>query len=582
MKASFCTLLSLSFFCSSAAFAASSSGKYIWTDAQGLQASTSCQISLQTQIPFAVAAHQDLTGSETLKGTQGQSKALVPDRSLIGLLNGTSPASTHTVQVVAISANAKTAGVKNLATRGDQGLLAETALQDSDGYVLEIRDRSEKIKTVAGKEISLNSTFWQVAMDGDKYVTLACGQGAALKNYIAFNVFVKESTDPVAQVGVALSDTQVLKSLRLFTSEEAERILNGEDADDKAADKTAPATSLAPARSVGIGAGSGSASGGTSSGTADKSAVKAGTSAPAVPVPTPRPTFTESKNTAATVTTTTPAQKDLTVTGVPVANGSLDYIVCTQNGPLSVRSENLKQILFSAAQFESVKPVQSWDGQKQKDYVQVQFPQRSNKTGWVASSYIKLKSECSSYKEKSQTKATAPAVKVTGLKDPNCCVFPTTVRPTTSYRSGMRRFRAGRGGGKRLHAACDLYRHNADPAVAVTAGTVIRDRYYFYQGVYAIEVQHSGGFVVRYGEILGKAAPGVAKGKKVNPGQTVGYIGTVNSGCCAPMLHFELYSGSAKGALSQFARRPFQRRSDLMDPTEYLRKWEKARFGKAY
>lgn len=565
------------------AHGAATTGQYLWSDLKGFQPAASCQISLQQQIPFVISAQADanLNGSEALKSTQGITRAAIPDRSLLELLNS-SASSLTAVQVISVPTNARLQNLKSPAVRADQGLMDGKALQEIDGYVVEISSSgSQKIRSFQDKELSVQKTYWQVAMQGDRYVTMNCeGQKQAA---IAFNVFTSDSLQPVATVGVPLSDTGILKATRIYTAEEAERLLNGEDtegASTPTADKTAnTATAGTTAKFTNGGLTrtyqenlnakqdiAASTTRSSTPGSTTSAVTPGGTTASGlIPVPQTRPDL--------------PATA--TVSGVPEVSGSLDYLVCTQSGGLSVRDESLKKVLFSADQFEEVKPVQSWDGQSNKDYVQVQFPKRSNKTGWVARRYVELKSKCSSYKETPAQPAVSSA-KVSGIDDAACCVFPTKERPTVSYKTGMRRFRYPRSKGRRLHAACDLYRNRGDAAVAVTNGTVIRDRYYFYQGVYAIEVKHSGGFVARYGEILGKAAAGVRKGASVKPGQTVGYIGKVNSGCCSPMLHFELYSGKAKGALSQLRSRPFQRRSDLLDPTDYLSKWEKARFGKAY
>ena len=144
----------------------------------------------------------------------------------------------------------------------------------------------------------------------------------------------------------------------------------------------------------------------------------------------------------------------------------------------------------------------------------------------------------------------------------------------------MRAFEASRSGGRR-HAACDLYRTTNEAAVSVAAGKVVRSQYYFYQGTYAIEVEHVGGKVARYGEITGKSASGTGINQYVKAGQTIGYIGKVNSGCCTPMLHFEIYSGTADGDLTRSGNK-FNRRSDLLDPSPYLRDWERAKFGTSY
>ena len=46
------------------------------------------------------------------------------------------------------------------------------------------------------------------------------------------------------------------------------------------------------------------------------------------------------------------------------------------------------------------------------------------------------------------------------------------------------------------------------------------------------------------------------------------------------MLHFELFSGKGSGSLSGGGE--YKRRWDLLNPTERLRKWEKAKFGSNY
>lgn len=144
----------------------------------------------------------------------------------------------------------------------------------------------------------------------------------------------------------------------------------------------------------------------------------------------------------------------------------------------------------------------------------------------------------------------------------------------------MRRFRAGRSGGHRLHAACDLYRVKQEDITAIAPGTVLR-KYAFYQGTAVMEVRHPGGFIVLYGEIMFKDAPNTRAGSEIKAGQVVGYMGQVNSGCCEPMLHFELYSGTGHGPMLGW-RNAYKRRPDLINPTAYLQRWEKAKFGQSY
>jgi len=274
-----------------------------------------------------------------------------------------------------------------------------------------------------------------------------------------------------------------------------------------------------------------------------------------------------------------PASDDLPP-GVEITSGPLDYVVCTSSQTLNVRDESLAKILFVVSRFDAVKPVQSFGTDRLKKtisgveytFTKAEFPNTlgSLKVGWVAEKYLKARAECPGAGQAELPKET----------ETNAWTFPTMKRATTSYKEGMRRFKASRSGG-RLHAACDLYRVTGEQAVAISDGKVIRDRYYFYQGTYAIEVKHTGGKVARYGEITGKSAPNIGLNKTVKISQPIGYIGKVNSNCCEPMLHFELYSGTATGALSQSGN-SFQRRKDLIDPTKLLVDWEKLKFGTSY
>lgn len=267
--------------------------------------------------------------------------------------------------------------------------------------------------------------------------------------------------------------------------------------------------------------------------------------------------------------------------GLASNEGAMEYVACIDGAELNVRDESLNKILFTAGRFEKLKPVQSFGTDKvQKTidgkvytFVKVQVESRpmDANTGWIADQYLKLRSQCAGAQVADDTPVLAPN---------DAWNFPTHARPTANYKSGQRKFKAGRSGG-RLHAACDLYRKKNDVAQAVSGGKVIRDRYYFYQGTYALEVKHTDGKVVRYGEITGTAASGTSSGATVQSGQTIGYIGKVNSNCCEPMLHFEMYSGNKSGALTTSGN-SFQRRSDLIDPSAYLTEWEKAKFGTNY
>lgn len=146
-------------------------------------------------------------------------------------------------------------------------------------------------------------------------------------------------------------------------------------------------------------------------------------------------------------------------------------------------------------------------------------------------------------------------------------LFPLAFRPQESYHERPRSFGAPRKGGQRSHAGCDLYAPVGTPVRAVADGTVL-NFYLFYLDTYALEVDH-GDFLVRYGEIGSDPAPGVRVGERVEAGQVLGTVGRLR-GLAVSMLHFEMYEGTATGALTRRDRPPFQRRVDLMDPTPHL------------
>lgn len=274
--------------------------------------------------------------------------------------------------------------------------------------------------------------------------------------------------------------------------------------------------------------------------------------------------------------------------GIEIQNGLLDYVVCIDGSALNVRDESLNRVLFTVPRHATAKPVQSFgidrfskviDGVNYT-FIKSDFPLANGtpRVGWVAEKYILPRSQCAGATQNTPPVFTTPTTP--SAPTASGWTFPTILRPSSSYREAQRRFGAARSGG-RLHAACDLYRVTNEQAVAINGGTVIRDKYYFYEGTYALEIKHTDGKVARYGEITGQNAPNVATNKSVTTGQTIGYIGKVNSGCCTPMLHFELYSGSLTGSLTQGGN-GYQRRQDLIDPTNLLMDWEKAKFGQSH
>jgi murein DD-endopeptidase MepM/ murein hydrolase activator NlpD len=145
--------------------------------------------------------------------------------------------------------------------------------------------------------------------------------------------------------------------------------------------------------------------------------------------------------------------------------------------------------------------------------------------------------------------------------------FPFKVEPTQDFRTGGRQFGAPRQNG-RLHAGCDLFQAPGTEIYAVDDGRVIQDPYKFYDGTYALEIDH-GSFVVRYGEIDPAIVPGIKANAEVIKGQLIAKVGKLQR-LGLSMLHFEMYSSSSSGELTVGENESFKRRTDLMDPTDFL------------
>ncbi|MEY4588523.1 MAG: hypothetical protein RL497_599 [Pseudomonadota bacterium] len=155
--------------------------------------------------------------------------------------------------------------------------------------------------------------------------------------------------------------------------------------------------------------------------------------------------------------------------------------------------------------------------------------------------------------------------------------FPLPVLPSQSYKAGGCRFGANRDKGGRKHAGCDLIAPPGTPICAIADGKIHENPYYFYNGTYALEVEH-GQMLVRYGETLPTALhdrrltflPEIKKGALVKKGQVIAYVGKMLKDS---MLHFECYSNAMlPGGLTDRSKSggAYQRRSDLMDPTNLL------------
>jgi murein DD-endopeptidase MepM/ murein hydrolase activator NlpD len=161
-------------------------------------------------------------------------------------------------------------------------------------------------------------------------------------------------------------------------------------------------------------------------------------------------------------------------------------------------------------------------------------------------------------------------------------LFPLVVSAAADYHTGMRRFNSNREKGRK-HAGCDLYAMVGTKVRAMADGVIIQC-YDFYWKTDAIEVDH-GGFIVRYGELEPRVDAERQKLKTlpVKRGDILGKVGQLirpnGKKFNLSMLHLEIYSTNAsplKTPLSNKIKPPFQRRSDLINPSATLDKCVKS------
>lgn len=160
--------------------------------------------------------------------------------------------------------------------------------------------------------------------------------------------------------------------------------------------------------------------------------------------------------------------------------------------------------------------------------------------------------------------------------------FPLSFIPKESWHERPRCFGAPRSGTTRLHGACDLYGPLGTPVYAIEGGIVgpvlgyppsTPNPYPFYKGTEALELRSTAG-IWRYCEL--EFVPEIRIGHLIKEGDLLGHIGDMRLGIW--MLHLELYRGDSPGALTQRGQGLYDRRPDLLDPTELIdrlaREWE--------
>ena len=150
-------------------------------------------------------------------------------------------------------------------------------------------------------------------------------------------------------------------------------------------------------------------------------------------------------------------------------------------------------------------------------------------------------------------------------------VFPVKCKTKIDSYKTVRAAKFGSTRTGRLHAGVDIYTEPGTEVYAAEDGVIRRVSDKFYKNVGAVEVTHKT-CIGRYCEIT--PLKGLSVGTEVKQGQLIGHVAKID-GIEKSMLHFELYDNqNDKTALSISPKPPYNRRDDLVNPTEYLDKAE--------
>lgn len=166
--------------------------------------------------------------------------------------------------------------------------------------------------------------------------------------------------------------------------------------------------------------------------------------------------------------------------------------------------------------------------------------------------------------------------------------FPLAAHPSVTWRRNARNthFGAPRSGGFPVHGACDLIAPVGTSVLAVRDGRIVRGPYAFVTygsganktTTYAIDVAHDE-FMARYCEIAHRLPEGVRAGGEVAEGQPIASVGVQSGGS---MLHFEMFrdpnrldylTDRSHHRYLYVPQANYQRRNDLLDPTDLLYSW---------
>lgn len=330
----------------------------VWSDSQGF-VEKSCKVKPAADIDFAIADNQSNESNFVkIHSINSSHEFDLPKYSIIRITDNPALEGNILLSVISPSNNPGIETDVNTAFRfwgtssatriaAQQALyIDENSVRSANDYVIELLDKNNP-KLIIEQNMNAESTLWTTQINSDFFTTAECCVNRKCEDYTVFNVFKKYATEAkfLTQVGVSNLDTEIFSNVMVYPK-------NPVSNDTEKAEDESP----------------------TEDANKDQYPV------------------------------TNVIDESMPENLLP-KQGTLETVVCLENvnHSLSVRDENLENILFNIKNGSTIKIFQGWDQEDENktkvvngttyNYVRVQT---DSGIGYAPKELLKDKSECES------------------------------------------------------------------------------------------------------------------------------------------------------------------------------------------
>lgn len=414
------TFMSLNSFFYAKSVMASADRIYVWNDDNGFMQNRQCRAVLADSSSFQVLVSEKKDQNfEYLVSPSNNLSVKIENLTLLRIVPEDN-SEGHFSYVEVINPGEKTKELNpNISRIPRYGYIYSGSMQSISNFIFEFTEEAPKYK-VAG--LTLQETLWQIRFTNEqKYISLEC-EGYSSQQALVFDVYSKK--DPsvsIATVAVEPESHLIFKKAKIHWLSRATQMYNVKQNEyNKNIDielNVYPNTKIRYSKGSEINkelpfqVNTNSSQTSLSYGDSFKSALSIN----------PYTGYLTDKMLRTSKSKVTTADEYFTdtngevvssgeVTDIPTFDGSLSYLVCTQNATLNVRSkDNIEAVLFEAKRHEAIRPYQGFNGVEsfkaslsgeEYTFVQVEFLDRDKeeeKFGWVAIDYVVPQSMCPGY-----------------------------------------------------------------------------------------------------------------------------------------------------------------------------------------